>query len=185
MKRLWILAVIALLAAGFLLVSFRLISSQTVANSGVSSSRSVDQAGKNIPLSAISFSVSADGRLQRAVERALARQAGMTLLPEPADQASGPLLAVEVKEQDVFWTPFYARSALSFAIYYSTAGDVSFRRTNTMSLDLAGDEVLLVNGQFDLADTSWGVMTMPGYQDFLAEQVAAHVIKSLQDEANR
>ena len=187
------LFVLGLAALGILLfwVSFRTISSQSTVNSEVAASRG----NAEVPLDPASLStpslvVEGDGSLEKAVRSEFARlsrdQSGpvqVKLLDTLADAANSPIVVVTVKQQSGFWTPFYSRSNLEVEVAYASDGDLSFRGSEPVQFRTTEDQPSIrYAGHYSAADVSWGIMSLPGYRDFLAHQIASIVLTSLQDQ---
>jgi hypothetical protein len=184
---------VILLAAAFLLVSFRLISSRTATNSTVAASRGGDTGPSwNFSPETTGLYVGAEERMAQAlrerVKRLLQSQEHMgkfTSLNAPADQMDIPQLYVQVKPVTHVWTPVYAHSEYELVIAYASNGDIPFRDDATPHFVYMDDQpVLQFQGKISLTDNSWGLMSLPGYRDYLADQLAGQVQKTLQQQFN-
>ncbi len=103
-------------------------------------------------------------------------------ISDPVDQAEFPYLFVEVTRKDIFWTPVYGRAELEFKIAYASNGDISFRHTEPTAFHNENEAPSIKrSGQYTFTDVSWGIMSLPGYHDYLAGQVAAAILAGLQD----
>jgi len=182
------LLVIGLVAASFFLMSFHATSSQTTQNNSVASSNSgrISQNPNNlIPITTnvvVVGSSHLDSALRSDLINSLPGAAGLGQVNfvDPANiPANSPLLYVQVKEQNVRWTPVYSTAALQVVVAYSQNGDVSFKDDDPTHFQ-AG--IMQFQGNYRLEDTSGGLMSLPGYEDFLAQNMADTVLKSVQDQ---
>jgi len=187
----WIILGMAGLGVLFFLVSFRIISSQSAVNSEVGAYH------QNTEASPVAFSqlatqlvVEGDDPLIRAIRVEITRLAksektlGQVNLALATDEAAqSPLLVVTLKQQSGFWTPVYSRTTLQIEAAYASNGDVSFRENEPTQFHSAGDQpVRQYEGHYHLTDSSWGVMSLPGYRDYLAHQVAVTLLTSMQEQ---
>lgn len=196
MKKLWIIlpvAAIAVLAAAFLLLSFRLISSHTATNSTVAASRGGDTGtGWNFSPATTGLYVDAEERMAQALQERVKRQlqnwqyvGEVSMLNAPADQMDIPQLYVKVSPVKQVWTPVYARSEYELVIAYGSKGDISFRDDAAPHfVSIAGQPSLQFQGKITLTDTSWGLISLPGYRDYLADKLAGQVQGTLQQQFN-
>lgn len=92
-------------------------------------------------------------------------------------------LVVTLKQRCGFWPPVYAHTSLQFEAAYASNGDVSFRESEPTQFHSAGDQAVgQYEGHYQLTDRSWGVMSLPGYRDYLARQVAVTLLTSMQEQ---
>ena len=187
----WMILGAACLGVLFFLVSFRSISSQSAVNSEVGASR------QNTEASPVDFTqqttqlvVEEDDLLARAVRAEITRLAKndnslvhVNFASTPGEAAQSPLLVVTLKEHGSIWTPVYARTSLEFEAAYASSGDVSFRESEPTQFQSTGNQpVRQYEGHYHLTDRSWGVMSLPGYRDYLAHQVAVYLLTSMQEQ---
>jgi hypothetical protein len=105
-------------------------------------------------------------------------------ISDPVDQAEFPYLFVEIARKDIFWTPVYGRAELEIKIAYASNGDVSFRYSEPPTFHNENQAPSIKrSGQYKFADVSWGIMSLPGYHDYLASQVATAILADLQNQA--
>jgi hypothetical protein len=192
MKRTFgILLVVFTLLAAFSLVSFRLMSSRmardaTVAASDPSASNSTDvQPGPEITLR-----VEGGSRLALPVQRALAGAlqkdpltGAIQLASSSTDTPESAVLNVSLDEQGYFWSPFYARARVAVEVAYASNGDISFRQEDPPHFRSSGDRpATQMLGHYAFADVSWGLISKPGYRDYLAEQIASAIVAGMQEQ---
>ena len=182
------LLVVALIAASFFLMSFHATSSQTTQNSQVASTRGagIESQNRLLPQAVTNVVVAGDSRLDTALKADL-----VNLLPggtglnevtfvDPANiPANAPLLYIQVKEQNIRWTPVYSTAALQVVVAYAENGDVSFKDDEPTHFQSG---TLQFKGTYQLNDASTGLMSLPGYQDFLAQNLAQTIVKSVQEQ---
>lgn len=187
----WVLLGLAGLAVMLLVVSFRVMRSQSSTNSTVASSHSTPEAG-SLPGSMYnpSLVIEGEGRLERAVRAEITHlsknQPGLgqvNLITTLEGAGESPVMAVTIQQPSGFWTPFYSRSTLEVAAAYASNGDLSFRNTVPTRFKGTGNlPVMQYEGRYTITDVSWGLMSLPGYQQYLAHQIAVAVLGSLKDQ---
>jgi hypothetical protein len=188
----WIILGMAGLGILFSLISFGwILGSQSAVTSEVVAYH------QNTEASPVAFSplaprlvVEGEDTLARALRAEITRRAksektlgqvNFTFVTDEAAQS--PLLVVRLKQHSGFWTPVYARTTLQVEAAYASNGDVSFRENEPTQFHSAGDQpVRQYEGHYQLTDSSWGIMSLPGYRDYLAHQVAADLLTSLQEQ---
>lgn len=126
--------------------------------------------------------------VQARVKQLLRDQAGFGEISDlnvPADKLDIAVLYIETRPEQFFWTPFYARSTYHAMVSYATNGDISFRRgEETHFQTSSGQPVLQVQAALILTDTSYGVMSLPGYEGYLAGKLADWAVESLKSQMN-
>ncbi len=199
MKKLWLLVALlvlaALLGSFFLLVNFRVMKSQTVKDFSVASGYNPSDPGEewNFTPHTTSIYISGDGRIESRVReeimRSLKTQPNTGLVESLytlTTQADHPLLLVKVTGQEYFWTPFYARSAFKVDVGYASNGDLSFwEKDPPHFFNQTGQPALQLKGNYAIADKSWGILSAPGYNDYLATQIADVVMSSLREQMGK
>jgi hypothetical protein len=179
--------VILLSGSALILASFSAMTSQMDSNSSLASSSGSQ--GAQPPLAGLETAlyVSASARLKGALEAELIRSlqgrpefGQIRLLKATTDRTDLPYLFVEVEPQDWLWTPVYARAGLKVSVAYSSDGDVSFRNTHPVQFFHEGDQPAVKrSGSYNFSDVSWGLISSPGYSDYLGRTVAAGIVNSL------
>ena len=187
----WIFMGGAGLGALFFLISFRIINSQSALNSEVATSHP-SQAASPAAFSqlALQLVVEGDNPLARALRKEITRMTKSGIIPGQVNlnsaqdvAAQSPLLVVSLGRQSGYWTPVYSQTDLQVEAAYSSNGDVSFRESEPTKFHLSeGKIVTQYEGHYQLTDISWGVMSLRGYQDYLAHQIAMDILTSLQDQ---
>ena len=186
------LLVIGLVAASFFLLNYRYSSSQTTQNSAVASSRSgnSEEQNKLFPPAVTNVVVVGSSRLDASLKANLSDWLpGVAGLGEvhfvkpdsiPAESA---LLYVQIKEQNVRWTPVYSSAAVQVEVAYAENGDVSFKDTNPVYFQSGTKPgTLQFKGTYQLDDISWGLISLPGYQYYLTQSATATITKSVSDQ---
>lgn len=183
-----ILVVVLILVAVFWGLDFRLMKSQT--SSHATTSKMQSGQGSILPRAQTptGLVVNAEGRLADLLKSELVVGASTTpnlglirSLSLGAGETNQPAMVVKVIGQRWTWTPLYAKAALNIEVAYATHGDVSFAEQAVPSFATSSDEpVLQYKGVYDLADVSWGIISYPAYQHYLAEQIAKAVLADWQ-----
>jgi len=183
--------VILLVALSCFMMSYHATYSQTVQNSTVASSSGSsvqNQAQRAVP-PATAVVIEGNDRLTNSL-RAYLKQGLETVpglgqvqfLDQPTEQAGLPLIYIQIKEQRVNWTPVYSTATLQTQVSYASTGDVTFRDTSPTHFKTTSPTDLQFDGNFTLADKSWGWMSLPGYDDLLAQALANNILQSLQKQ---
>jgi len=190
-KRLWVLlGVIVLVVSAFWLLKFRAAVTNLQASKLVITTNVVDE----VPSSArqngkISTVFVGEGPLVRALQRALEEKidrAGMgefELVKERDPIFPNPVLVVKVGNPGPLWTPLFAVSKFSVHAGYASNGDSSFmeavEETHT-SIGSPDPKILTMYAEYEVNDHSWGVISRPGYYQYLADYLAQEIVGALQ-----
>ena len=178
---------IALIAAAFVLASFSIMSSRMERNSTLSSIGSNPNDQASTP-SKTGLLVHGKGRLARSMEKQLAAQLDnqakfgqIQAIGELLEPAGYPVLLAEIEpQQQILWTPIYARTNVKVTIFYDSDGDVTLKPDDPTKVEFIGDELTIQrSGEYTFADVSWGVMSRPGYMDYLAKEIARQIAADL------
>ncbi len=187
----WIFLGVVGLGALFFLISFRIISSRSALNSGVATSHPSHEASPAaFSQRAPQLVVEGDDPLSCALRKEITRMTKIGITPGQVNLTSAqdvvaqsPLLVVNLRRQSGFWTPVYSRTDLEVEAAYASNGDVSFRESEPTKFHSSeGQAVMQYEGHYQLTDISWGVMSLPGYRDYLAHQIAVDILTSLQNQ---
>ncbi|MHB0877670.1 MAG: hypothetical protein ACYC5O_16655 [Anaerolineae bacterium] len=188
MRKTTLLAAILALAlaatAAFWWLDFRAISSRTQVQQGAASVR-FGQGDPARPRHALT--IYADGghlaaSIAQATARYLEAQAGFADVEVGSDLPAGsgrPVVTLAIEDSSVLWTPLYARTRLKVAVDYASDGDLSWRGQGVMATTNAHPGVW-VDGSIDLTDTTWGIASHRGYEQYLCASLAAQLAKALQ-----
>ncbi len=189
MKRIMIFwAALLVLGAAFYGLNFRLMRSRLAQQTTASAARSGEGSILAQAQAPTDLRVSAEGRLANFLSSQLVQSAGDTpnlgqiqVLAQPVGSSGRPLMVVKVTGQRVEWTPFYAKAALNVEVSYATYGDLSFADQQiTRFTTSSGQPVAQYKANYDLADISWGIISYPGYHQYLAIQIAQTVLAGWQ-----
>jgi hypothetical protein len=178
---------VGLTAALFLSLNFRIAQSDTASEYRLATyRRGNDQAEAMQIGEGLNVAVNGHGDF---VERL--RQALMAELSTANVFSSGELLAgtnaqddtlhllVELEQETMFWSPFYASSQLTAAVIYASDGDLSWRGMSPVVME-SGDALLIwADGELQISDTSAGLISRPSYQRMLADRTAVEIVKML------
>lgn len=194
MKRftVWIVLLVILIAVGaFLWLDIRVVQGETAVESQVET-YAFSASSEEMPLlleQDLALYVIAPERLQDDLTAALVEQLGtspyvrdVNRRQPPAAAAPDSVLVVEIDEANVLWTPFYARSRLPVTVAYASDGEVAWIDEEVVRLN--NDEpveglVVRLSGEFQVTDTAYGVMSLPGYYHYLGRQLAIRINESV------
>ena len=182
-----VVLVFALSGAALILANFSAMKSQLARDSSMASST-----GSGGPLAQISpdktgLFISGDDKHVNALQRELTHLLGgqiqfgeIVLVDGMSDKAEYPLLFVTLDKLDITWSPVYAHAELEVTVSYASNGDVSFRHTTPVEFKHTSDQPsMMISGQYSLADTSWGLISNPGYVNYLAKEIAKAISADL------
>jgi len=189
-KRLWILlGGIILASAVFLLLNFRLAVSSTQ----VSKLLFTTDMGVNMPVSMqqrekISIVLVGEGRQVSALQKALKETIGtagigeIDLARELGPATQNPVLIVKVIGPGPIWTPLFAASRYSIHVGYASDGDSTFmdiaEKTHTAT---SKQDAAYIYAEYDVVDRSFGLISRPGYQQYLADYIVQEIVAALKD----
>ena len=177
---------LALIAAAFVLANFSAISSRMERNSTLTSIGSNPENETLHPVQT-GLIVPGEGRLARSLQKQLSGQlethpqfGQIQPFSELLVPAGYPVLMVEIEPQQMLWTPVYARANLKVTIYYDSDGDVSLMPDDATKVKFIGDELTIQrSGEYTFTDASWGLMSRPGYLDYLAREIGKQISADL------
>ncbi len=191
-KRLWILfGGIAFITLALLLFNFRAAVSNTQSNNAVMSTDSRD----NMPYSMqrpekISIGLVGEGPLVSALQKALAEKMNKTglgkieLVQELKPTYQNPVLIVKLGSPGITWTPFFAASQLSIHAGYASNGDSTYvdvvEKTKT-TIGNRDHSVLNMYAEYEVKESSWGLISRPGYHQYLADYLAQEIATGLKE----
>lgn len=180
---------LAIALAALTWLDIRLMSSRTAADATVAASHR--PAGAVPAVSVTRLSVEGSDRLPRRLADELSR--ALDGLPgvgavEVSGSTAAPgsaLITVRFVERQLLWTLFYARSQLHVHVAYASNGDTSFddgSETTHFTGSTGEPPTVQFLADYALADVSWGLISKPGYQAHLAEQIASRVKGSIGEQ---
>lgn len=174
-----------LLAGAFLLLDFRLANSNTRANTTFGSGTNNNGAPPQpMPVyvwieekdslstglrDALAEELRASGRFNPQVLPAAPK-------PQPGDV---PLLRVWVERPGLSWTPFYAQADMLVRFGFSTyTTQISFEDNDPITTP-ASPWALYGEGDVNLVDRSFGLISLRGYWSHLGQQAAEKIVAEL------
>jgi hypothetical protein len=92
-----------------------------------------------------------------------------------------PALLVKIERASLLWTPFFASSQITAQAGYSSTGDTTFMGESPVTIDNKDGPVLNMYGEYDVSDSSWGLISRPSYYQTLAEYLAREIVRTLKD----
>lgn len=189
-KRLWILlGGIVLIGAAFLLLDFRVAASNTQTEKLIFTT----DMGEGMPVlmqrrDNINVVLVGEGPLVPALQKALTEQMGnagigeIDMVQELEPVYQNPVLVVKVGKPGPIWTPFFAMSQFSVHAGYASDGDSTFmegvEKTHT---SIGKKDVANMYAEYEVNDRSFGLVSRPGYHQFLADYLAQEIVAALKD----
>ena len=181
-----------LLNAAFLILNFRLAASHTQAEKLLVTT----DVGEEIPAAMqrkddISIVLVGEGPLVRALQNALTKkidEAGLgqiELSQELEPAYPNPVLIVKVGTPRPIWTPFFGLSQVPLHAGYTSDGDSTFmepiEKTHT---SVGKPDVAFMYAEYEVNDLSLGLISRPGYHQYLADYFAEEIVAALKDLYN-
>ena len=194
-KRLWILlGGILLVSAAFLLLNFRV----AVGNTQSLQMIMVTELEGNYPDrlqsdDKISMVLVGEGPAVREMQKALIEKmnnVGMgqiELEQELEPKYPNPVLVVKVDSPSRIWTPVFAMSELSVQAGYTTNGDTTFMAAvdETQPYIRSSDpSAVNLYTEYEVSDWSLGLISLPGYDHYLADYLAREIVQALKNLYN-
>jgi len=194
-KRLWILpGVVLLLSLAFLLLSFRVAVSNTQALQMIMVTELEGNYPDRLqPDDKISMVLVGESPLVRALQTALTKEMNhvgmgeLELEQELKPKYPNPVLVVNVDRPSPIWTPFFAVSQFSIHAGYATNGDTTFMDAldKTKPYIRSSDpSVVNLYTEYEVNDRSFGLISRPGYQRYLADYLAQEIVQTLKNLYN-
>lgn len=183
-----LVVLVFILIGVFLLLDFHVVRGQAKSESQVSTyTFGIDEDSK-LPFNQVLYVyVMDDGGLERELASAL--KESLTGNPyigtieirggTPA-AASGSVLVVEITQPDILWTPFYSRAKIEMQAAYASDGEVDWIAEEAVNLENSEPQVRL-RGDYQMQASASGLMSMPGTNSYLAQQLADQIEASLME----
>ncbi len=87
------------------------------------------------------------------------------------------VLVVEIQRQSVLWTPLYSKAELNICAGYASDGAVDW--IDPQGASLSASPGARIHGEYVVHDSAFGLMSRPGYYDYLNEKIATEIGESL------
>jgi len=190
-KRFWVLfGGIVLIGATFLFLNFRVAASiKQTENFFIFKT----DMGDNMPVpmqrrDKISLVLVGEGPMVRALQKELTVQmigAGLgeiELEKEFEPIYPNPVLVIKVGKPSPIWTPLFAMSQFYVHAGYASNGDSTFMDEIEKSHTSVGKkDVANMYAEYEVKDRSFGLISRPGYHQFLADFLAQEIVTALKD----
>lgn len=193
-KRLWVLlAGIVLISAAFLLLNFKAAVSSTQIIQRINITKLdghyPDRLG---PTDKISLVLVGEGPLARALQKALAKNWDARIgrfepVQELKPKYSSPALVIYVSSANPNWTPFFALNLFSIQAGYATNGDMTFLEGLDKTkpyIRNSDPSVVDLYTEYEINDRSFGLISRPGYDQYLADDLAKEIVNTLKNLYN-
>lgn len=187
-----LLVVVIVLALALTVLDLRLAKSQTNSDFSVASSRPGPDGAAYQPQTTYLF-IEPNGRLAAALREEFGRRLGYApqvgqfeLVDDPDAHAGQPLAYIEIEQQRINWYGVTAKADVRAELAYSSNGDLYFRGQEPVAFVSPDDGARWqLSGRYTIADTTSGLISLPGYHALLAEQLADQILNSLRQELTR
>ncbi len=189
--RLWILlASITSFFVAFWWLDFRLAASNTRSEKNIATT-SIGME-ENLPdvmqrREKINLALVGEGPLTAALQKALTaeiKQAGIgdiELVEAIVPKYQGPVLVVRAGRPGSLWMPFFVTSRVTVQVGYSSSGDTTLLAKTPVYMDNTDGPAMMMYGEYQVNDRSWGVISGRGYYHMLADYLAQQIVASLKD----
>ena len=187
-KILFILLGLLALVVVFFTADFNFTRSETTSEHNLTTIRQGDEIPTPTPIeqNLTVAVVGEDAFADRLREALLAELAASNLadqgqwLATPDASSDALHLVVRVDHNTFLWTPVYAQATVKTTLGYASNHDLSWHGTFPISMETDHDAPLLwANGEFELSDSSRGLLSRPAYQRILAEKLATEMVQAL------
>jgi hypothetical protein len=180
-----LLAVALVLAAATFWLDFRAAQGNTRSESQVSTySTGVEQGQPKPAINQLTIYVEEPGSLMKSVRQGLVKRIQDThgiqdlrVVEEMPQGGDGPALYVQVTQRQFLWLPVFTRGALEIRLVYASDGDLSWMDDTTVIME--SSPLMRMKGDFSVADTSFGLMTLRGQARYLGRQAATELVNAL------
>lgn len=193
-KRLWILLGGAvLIGAAFLLLNFRIAVSDMQVIPRIMVTKLDHYPDRLRPNDKISLVLEGEGPLVQALQNALmkkwdrGRMGQLEVAQERRSPYPNPILLVKVGGPDIVWTPFFAICQFSIHAGYATNGDPNFMESvDVTQIHIRSSDPSVVNlyNEYEGQDRSFGLISRPGYHQYLADYFAEQMIEAMKNLYN-
>ena len=190
-QRLWILlASIVSFFVAFWWIDFRLAASHTQSEKNITTTSigMEDQLPDAMQRrQTINLALTGEGPLVTALQKALmaeikqARLGDIQLVEAIVPKYQGPVLVVKVGRPGSLWMPFFVTSRVTAQIGYSSSGDNTLLGKTSAYIDNRNGPAMMMYGEYQVNDRSWGVISRPGYYHMLADYLAQQIVATLKD----
>ena len=190
-RRLWILpASIVFLFVAFWWLDFHLAASNTYSEKNITSTSIAmeDQLPDAMQRrQTIHLALTGKGPLVTSLQKSLTAEidrAGLgdiELVEAIVPKYQGPVLVVKVGRPGTLWMPFFVTSRVTVQIGYSSNGDTALLGNIPANIDNRNGPAMMMYGEYQVNDRSWGVISRPGYHRMLADYLAQQIVATLKD----
>lgn len=186
-KKTWIiLAGVAVLAAAFLLLNFRLAYSGTSANTNAVTASSGDAVPTALQQrEKITLCITGEGPLVGVLQDTLAaklREAGLgevEVTRALMNNYPNPVLRVDVGQPGVLWTPFYGSSRFQVTAGFVSNGVTATLNAQPVEFETGEGPAVNMSAEYNLSDRSFGILSRPGYYQILADWLANSIVEAV------
>jgi hypothetical protein len=180
-----LLAVVLVLAAASFWLDFRAAQSSTRSESQVTAvSAGVEPGQPKPPIHQLTIYVEEPGYMLRSVRQGVVKGIqdrhgiqDFRVANEMPQSEDGPVLYVQVTPRQFIWLPVFTRADLEIRIVYASNGDLSWM--DDAAVVMEESPLVRMRGDFDVADTSYGIMTLRGQARYLGRQAANEVLNAI------
>jgi hypothetical protein len=180
-----ILAIVLVLAAASYWIDLRAAVGNTRSESQVGTySAGVEPNQAPPPIQQLTVYVEEPGYLLRSVRQGVVKGIQDTygiqdlrVVDEMPQAVDGSVLYVQVTPQQFIWLPVFTRADLAVRMVYSSDGELGWMDDQAVVLEES--PLVRMRGDFSVADTSYGIMTLRGQARYLGRQVAAELLKAI------
>ena len=135
----------------------------------------------------IKLAITGEGPLVTALQKALTVEINkigigdVELVEAVASKYQGPVMIVNVGRPGLLWMPFRVTSRLNIRAGYSSSGDNILLGESPVTVDDAAGPVITMYGEYKVNDSSWGLISRPGYYRLLANYLAQQIVATLRE----
>jgi hypothetical protein len=183
-----LIILVLIVIVAFLVLDFRLLQGQADKSSQVSTYEIGVDKGSRLPMSQVlDVYVIGSSQLEDELAEALSNNLAGNLTASTIEVHEGApvsseesVLVVDLAQPDLLWTPFYSTAAIEMQVAYASDGKVDWIDVEPVIFNDPTPSVY-VRGDYQMSDSAYGVMSMPGYKTYLAESLADQIASSLNE----
>jgi len=181
-----VLAIVLALAAANFWIDFRVAHGSTRSESQVATySAGIEQSQPKPVIEQLTVYVEEPGYLMGSVRQGLVKRIQDTrgipdlrVVHEMPKRGDGPALYVQVTPRQFLWLPVFTRAALDIRLVYASDGDLSWMDDSAVIMETS--PLIRMQGNFSVADTSLGLMSLRGQARYLGRQAAVELSKAIE-----
>ncbi len=124
------------------------------------------------------FSKALSAQLSKRLE-AIPRFSQVAVLSSPPKNSNQSVLLITPDRSGRFWSPVYSKSQFTVHLVFASDGDISWQNDEVVRMPESDIQVVRIQADFSVKDTSSGLISRIYYQKYIAESLAERMADSL------